>query len=95
MLDRDFSTRRDSGLTALILGCFAAAWFSWTPDVSGALAGALLIGSATAVIVAVFGGVRAIRAWPSGGVLNDPMAARRYGLVVGVEFAVGGVGARG
>jgi hypothetical protein len=87
------ATRRDSGLTALILGFFAAGWFSWTPKASGALAVALQIGSAAAVIVAVFGGVRAIRAWPSGGVLNDPTAARRYGLLVGVEFAVGGVGA--
>ena len=26
------ATRRDSGLTALILGCFAAGWFSWTPE---------------------------------------------------------------
>lgn len=87
------ATRRDSGLTALILGFFAAGWFSWTPEASGALAVALQIGSAVAVIVAVIGGARAIRDWPSGGVLNDPTAARRYGLLVGVEFAVGGAGA--
>jgi hypothetical protein len=87
------ATRRDSGLTGLILGFFAAGWFSWTPEASGPWAVALQIGSAVAVIVAIFGGVLAIRAWPSGGVLNDPTAARRYGLLVGVEFAVGGVGA--
>ncbi len=89
------ATRRDSGLTALILGCFAAGWFSWTPEASGALADALQMGSAAAVVVGVFGGVRAVRAWRSGGVLNDPTAARRYGLLVGVEFAVAGGGARG
>jgi hypothetical protein len=87
------ATRRDTGLTALILGCFAAGWFSWTPEASGALAVALQIGGAAAIIAAVIGGVTAIRAWPSGGVLNDPTAARRYGLLVGVEFAVGVGGA--
>ena len=87
------ATRRDGGLTALILGFFAAGWFSWTPEAAGALAVAVQIGSAAAVIIAVVGGVRAIRDWSSGGILNDPMAARRYTLLVGVEFAAGVAGA--
>ena len=87
------ATRRDGGLTALILGFFAAGWFSWTPEAAGALAVAVQIGSAAAVIIAVVGGVRAIRDWSSGGILNDPMAARRYALLVGVEFAAGVAGA--
>lgn len=78
------ATRRDSGLTALILGFFAAAWLNWTPEASGALPDALQIGRAVAFIVSVLGGVRAIRSWRSGGVLNAPPAAHRYGLLVGV-----------
>ena len=89
------ATRRDSGLTELILGLFAAGWFSWTPEASGALAVTLEIGGALAIVVAVFGGVRAIRARQTGGVLNEPVAARRYGMLVAVEFTVGGAGAVG
>jgi hypothetical protein len=54
---------------------------------------ALEIGGAVAVVVAVSGGVRAIRGKRTGGALDEPATARRYGIVVGVEFAVGGVGA--
>ena len=43
------ATRRDSGLTALILGFFAAVWLNWTPEASGALADALQIGRAVGI----------------------------------------------
>lgn len=86
------TTRRDSGLTVLILGLFSAAWSSWTPEASGALAVALRITSVAAVVVAIVGGLRAVAAPSSGGVLGDSPTSRRYGRLVGVEVSVGGAG---
>ena len=80
-------------LSALILGLFAAAWFGWahggTPD-SWALA--LNVASIVCVLVAAFAAVRVWRGRRNGGNRNDPGVNRRYGIVVGISYAVLGVG---
>jgi uncharacterized membrane protein len=81
-------------MTALILGFFAAAWFGWaqaeppTSWIPWLTAGMLL-----SISVAVAGGVLAWlrRSGPS--VMHDEEANRRYGIIVGIEFAVAAVGA--
>ena len=90
--DVDSARKRDSGLTAAVLGFFAAGWFSWTPDASGLLAGALWVGGFLALAVAVVGTIRASRS-RSSGVLNEPETKGRYLQVVVAEFVVIGGGA--
>ena len=46
-----------------------------------------------AALVAVAGGIQAFRGPASTGVLHDRQARRRYGVTVGVEFGLAGVGA--
>ena len=87
-------SRRDSGLTALILGFFAMAWFGWgQAGASGALSAALAVGSAASLVVALLGALRAFRRPRTEGALHDPAAGRRYGILVGIEFALSGLGA--
>ena len=81
-------------LSALILGFFAAAWFGWahggTPD-SWAIP--LDIASLGCVLVAALAAVRVWRGRRHGGARNDPGVNRRYGIVVGISYAVLGIGA--
>ena len=82
-------------LSALILGFFAAAWFGWahggTPD-SWAIS--LDIASLVCALVAVFAATRVWRGRRNGGAVRiDPGVNRRYGIVVGISYAVLGLGA--
>jgi hypothetical protein len=81
-------------LTALYLGVFAAAWFSWgdatAPD---ALSGLLRVGAWLALAVAVTGLVSAILRRSATPTPRDRAADRRYLLIVIIEFAVAGIGA--
>jgi hypothetical protein len=88
-------SRRDRGMTALVEGFFAFVWFGWgQADASGGLRVALAVGGVAAVLVAAAGGVQAFRSPASTGVLHDrQQALRRYGITVGVEFTLAGVGA--
>jgi hypothetical protein len=91
---RRLPSRRDRGMTALILGFFGFVWFGWgQADASAGLRIALAVGGALALLVAVAGGVQAFRSPASDGTLHDRRAWRRYGLIVGVEFALAGAGA--
>jgi hypothetical protein len=87
-------SRRDRGTTALIEGFFAAAWFGW-----GHVAAPpgwdiwLDVGGAVALLVAVAGAVIGFRSPASTAALRDRRVARRYGIIVGVEFGLSGVGA--
>jgi hypothetical protein len=70
------------------------AWFGWgQADASGALTRALAAGSAASLIVAVLGAIRAFRRPRTEGALHNPAARRRYGILVGTEFALSGLGA--
>lgn len=87
-------SRRDRGMSALILGFFGFVWFGWgQADASAGLRVALAVGGALALLVAVAGGVQAFRSPASDSTLHDRRAWRRYGLIVGVEFALAGAGA--
>jgi hypothetical protein len=81
-------------MTALILGFFAAAWFgwaqaapptSWLPWLTGGMFISIAVAGAAGVLV------WRRRADPS--VMHDEEANRRYGIIVGIEFAVAAVGA--
>jgi hypothetical protein len=79
-------TRRDAGFTALFLGVFASAWFGWAQ--AGGSSGWLTTGSVVSVLVAVVGLVTGLRAPAEGSAMRDWAASRRYGIIVGIEFAV-------
>jgi hypothetical protein len=87
-------SRRDLGMTALILGFFGFMWFGWgQANASAGLRAWLAVGGVAALLVAVAGGIQAFRSPASSSVLHDPQASRRYGVVVGVEFSLAGAGA--
>jgi hypothetical protein len=83
----------DSGMTALVLGFFALLWFSWGPEASGMLIPVVAAGSAAAVLIAVLGAIRAYRGRGGESTMNNPIVRRHYGIVVGIEFALIGLGA--
>lgn len=86
--------RRDRGLTALILGFFAAGWFGWGGAVPVPGLGLwLTVGNVAALVVAAVGAVVFIRNRSAGAGPRDRSADRRYGIIVGIEFGVAGVGA--
>jgi hypothetical protein len=84
---------RDTVATAAVLGFFASAWFGWAQDAPpAAWRPALVAGSVLSLLAAAAGGVLTWRHW------NDPTAfddatSRTFGVVVGVEFALAGIGA--
>lgn len=87
--------RRDATATAAIFGFFAASWFGWAQENPPAAWQTVLItGAILAFLVAVAGGVLTWRQWSSGTAFN-PHTGRRFGLIVGLEFAIAGVGAGG
>jgi hypothetical protein len=87
---------RDRAMTALILGFFASSWFGWAQERPPASwRTALIVASIASLLVAAAGGVLAWRGWSGGSALGEPGAMRRYGILVGIEFAVAGLGAAG
>jgi hypothetical protein len=85
---------RDYAVTAAIFGFFASAWFGWAqerPPLSWRRP--LMLAAVTSIVVAAIGGVLAWRYWDGGSALNEPGAMRAYGITVGVEFALAGLGA--
>ena len=87
-------SRRDRGMTALIEGFFGFVWFGWgQANASTELSVGLAVAGVVALLVAVAGGIQAFRGPASTGVLHDRQARRRYGVAVGVEFSLAGVGA--
>jgi len=88
-------SKPDRGMTALIEGMFAFAWFGWgQADVTAnALRILLAIGGVAGLLVAVGGGIQALRSPAGTSALHDRRALRVYGFVVGLEFVIAGVGA--
>jgi hypothetical protein len=84
---------RDAAATAAVFGFFASAWFGWAQDAPPAgWRGWLGAGSALSLLTAAAGGVLTWRHW-SGGTVFDADTSRAFGVVVGVEFALAGIGA--
>jgi hypothetical protein len=87
-------SRRDAGITALVEGFFAMAWFGWGQEGPPAwLVPILVTGSLVGFAVAVTGAIVGFRSPKETAVLRDRAAFRRYGIVVGVEFGLAGIGA--
>src|SRR6185312_11342395 len=84
---------RDRGMTALIEGFFAAAWFGWARADEHGLDVLLTIGQILALLVAIGGLVLSIRSRNTVSVFDDPEVRRRYRVLVAVEFAAAGLGA--
>lgn len=90
----DDATIRDSAMVALIFGFFASTWFGWAQeDPPERWKRWLVIASVLSLAVAVGGGVLAWQNWASGSALSEPEAMRDYGILVGIEFGVGAIGA--
>jgi hypothetical protein len=79
-------SRRDAGLTALLLGFFAAAWFGWAQAESTRTW--LLVGSIVSLVIAALGAVVGFRRPGAESALHDRAKYRRYGIIVGIEFAL-------
>lgn len=89
----DLRGPRDGSMTALSLGFFGAAWFSWASEGLPAFWSVpLAVGSVACLILAILGGIFAWRARGGPSAMNDPAAGRRFGRVVGATYAVIGVG---
>lgn len=83
----DRNTGRGRGMTALVEGFFAVAWFSWGPaGRPHAVTNILTIGSVASIIVAILGAVLAARSPKISTPMADPAVRKRYGKVVGIEF---------
>jgi hypothetical protein len=84
---------RDAAATALIFGFFASAWFGWAQDDPPPRWRPWLIaGSVTSLVTAAVGGILMWRHW-SDGTAFDRDTSIRFGIVVGIEFALAGIGA--
>ncbi|MEV4415342.1 hypothetical protein [Catellatospora sp. NPDC049609] len=85
---------RDAAVTALFFGFFASGWFGWAQERPPVTWKKWLgIGSGVSLTVAAVGGFLAWRHWSDGSALSEPGAMRRYGIIVGIEFAAAGIGA--
>jgi hypothetical protein len=87
-------SRRDGGITALVEGFFAAAWFGWAHAAPPAwLDPWLTVGSVAGLLIAIAGAVVGFTSPASTAAINSREAGRRYGIIVGVEFGLAGLGA--
>jgi hypothetical protein len=86
-------TRLDHAITATVLGFFASAWFGWAH--AGVTSGAvwLDIGSGLALLVAIAAVITAFRVPWARAAARHPEQRRRYGITVGIEFALIALGA--
>lgn len=88
------TNNRTRGITAVIEGFFALAWFGWgTADAAQWLTPILRVGQAVAALVVVAGIVTVIRSRGEHTPMADPQVRRRYNTIVAVEFAVLAAGA--
>ncbi|GAB2917658.1 hypothetical protein GCM10027280_00840 [Micromonospora polyrhachis] len=84
---------RDAAATAVIFGFFASSWYGWAQEAPPpAWRKLLATGSITAILMAVAGGLLAWRHW-SDGTAFDADTSRTFGIVVGIEFGLAGIGA--
>lgn len=85
---------RDTAATVAVLAFFASTWFGWaqeSPPKAWRLP--LALASVVSVLLAVLGGVLTWQRWVRGSVFDQLGTARAFGIVVGVEFVIAGVGA--
>ena len=84
---------RDAAATAAVFGFFASAWFGWAQDSPPASwRWALVVGSLVSLAVCAAGVLLTWRRWSDPTAL-DAQTSRAFGIVVGIEFALAGLGA--
>jgi hypothetical protein len=84
---------RDAAMTAAIFGFFAMAWFGWAQEhPPRSWKKWLIAGSVVATLALLAGGLLAWRRWNTGTVF-DGETGRTFGIIVGIEFALAGLGA--
>jgi hypothetical protein len=84
---------RDAAATAAVLGFFALSWLGWALEAPPRRARGWIIASmVVAAGIMVAGGVLAAAYW-SDGTVFDADTSPIFGIVVGVEFALSGLGA--
>jgi hypothetical protein len=84
---------RDAAATVAIFGFFAASWFGWAQEKPpAAWRNVLIAGSVLSLLVSVAGALLTWQNWAAGTAFN-PQTGRSFGLIVGIEFAVAGLGA--
>lgn len=83
---------RDAAATAAILGFFASSWFGWAQeDPPGTWKRWLVTGAIASLLTAVGGGVLTWANWDTGTVFNAD-TSRTFGIVVGIEVVLAGLG---
>jgi hypothetical protein len=89
-----FPAGRDRGVTVAVEGFFAFVWFGWGQAAAPSwLVVPLAVGTGLAVLLTVAGVVVTKRSAGRLRVMADPVARRRYSLIVGLEFGLLGAGA--
>ena len=86
-LSQSFPAGRDRGVTVVVEGFFAFVWFGWGLAAAPSwLTIPLAVGVVLGALLAMTG---VVAAWRSTGRLaaSDPAVRRRYGIIVGLEFA--------
>ncbi|MBE1487717.1 hypothetical protein [Plantactinospora soyae] len=85
---------RDAAMTAVIFGFFGSSWFGWAQEAPPERwRRPLIAGSVAALLTAVAGGLLAWQHWSDGSVFNSPDTGRNFGILVGIEFGLAGLGA--
>ena len=80
------------GITAVIFGCFGLMWFGWGKEAPpGWLSPWLSVGMVVAVAVGIAGVAVCFRHRTAQAPARDRVERRRYGVVVGIEFAAIGI----
>ena len=84
---------RDAAATAAVFGFFGSAWFGWAQDSPPqAWRWALVAGSILSLVVCAAGTLLTWRRWSEPTAL-DAQTSRVFGIIVGIEFALAGLGA--
>jgi hypothetical protein len=83
---------RDAAMTAVIFGFFAMVWFGWAQEhPPRSWKKWLIAGSVLAPLTLIAGGLLAWRLW-NAGTAFDGDTGRTFGIIVGIEFALAGLG---
>jgi hypothetical protein len=84
---------RDAAATGAVFGFFASTWFGWAQEAPPRrLRPVLIAGSVLCLATIVVAVILTIRHWSTGTVFDED-TSRRFGIVVGIEFALAGIGA--
>lgn len=91
-----FSGGRARAVTIAVEGFFTFVWFGWgQASAPSWLVVPFAVGTGLGALVAVVGVVVTARSTGRLATVHDPVVRRRYGITVGVEFTLIGVGAAG